>query len=403
MAGYNSLDFFQIICDLRMRPSFTFLSLLFIAFGIVWIVATPAQRSSFIAGLFGPPPQQQLAPTPLKIAAPVVRELPVARPPAVPSNEPVRRFAADGVGDACGGPPTLAVTEVQSSNVYAFRSKDGVPSFSDRPSMAAPTQDVSAKYRRREQYFRINLIHEQAPGAVRLQTRIMADTQQIFLFLARHLEVDRLRQVYLDLRLLPDKGSFNRYRRKHAPSLDTNTGFYMANKNEAVVRILTGRSGDSRTLGVVRHETSHLIAAALFGSLPNWLNEGLAEYFERLDVDGQAKIIRPSGYYLKLLRKRLQRGSLPDLQQHLRLSRQQWRREDQALRYAIAWSLVFFLNSEPQGRHLLASLLSEQAAHRCQRFSTADFLERNHPGGIGSLERHWRRWLAASDPPAQYF
>ena len=388
---------------LSMRPSFTLLSLFFIVAGIAWIAATPAQRSTFIATLFGPPPQQPLQPSPLKTVAALPRHRPAAQAQTVPAAKPARSFAAEGVGDACGGPPTLAVTEVQSSHVYTFHNQDGVTSFSDRLPAAAPTQDVSDKYRRREQYFRVNLIHDQAPNAVRLQTRIMAGTQQIFMFLARHLEVDKLRQVYLDLRLLPDNSSFSRYRRQHAPKLDTNTGFYMPAKNEAVVRILPGRDGDDHTLEIVRHETTHLIAAALFGNLPDWLNEGLAEYFERLDIDGQAKIIRPSPYYLKLLRKRLRRGTLPDLQQHLRLSHRQWKREDQALRYAIGWSVVFFLTTEPQGRHLLASLLGAQAAHRCRRFSTADFLEQHHPGGIAALNRNWRRWVAGSEPPAQYF
>ena len=391
-----------------MRPSFTLLSLVFIVIGLAWIATTPKQHAAFIARLFGPPPRQSIQPPPLTTTAAAPRQPRHARPeaprkPAPRAEEATRRFATDGVGDACGGPPTLAVTEVQSSNVYAFTSKDGVTSFSDRRPAAAPTRDVSGKYRRREQYFRVKLIHDQAPGAVRMQTRIMADTQQIFMFLARHLEIDKLRQVYLDLRLLPDKDSFGRYRRKYAPKLDTTTGFYMTRKNEAVVRILPGRNGDDRTLGIVRHETSHLIAAALFGNLPDWLNEGLAEYFERMDVDGQAKIIRPSSYYLKLLRKRLRRGTLPRLQQHLRLSHKQWNREDQALRYAIGWSVVFFVMSEPRGRHLLASLLAEQATHRCRRFSTADFLERNQQGGLNALDRHWRHWLAATEPPAQYF
>ena len=177
----------------------------------------------------------------------------------------------------------------------------------------------------------------------------------------------------------------------------------MPSRNEAVVRMRAGRHGDDCTLEVVRHETSHLIAAALFGKLPKWLNEGLAEYFERMDVDGQAKIIRPSTYYLELLRQKLRQGTLPDLRKHLRLSRGQWLRESERLRYGIAWSLVYYLMTDPRGRHLLASLLDAKAEHRCQRFSTAKFLDSHYQGGIAALDHGWRRWLAASDPPAHYF
>jgi hypothetical protein len=209
-----------------MRPSFTLLSLFIIAAGIAWISATPAQRTALITRLFGPPPQATAPSTaprrPITTAA--LRPRPAPPKPA-PAQEAPRHFAAEGVGSACGGPATLAVTDVQASNVYAFVDKQGVTSFSDRRPATAATEDVSGKYRRREPYFRIKLIHDLAPDAVLMQTRIMADTQQIFMFLARHLEIDNLRQVYLDLRLLPDKASFSRYRRKHAPMLDTHSGF----------------------------------------------------------------------------------------------------------------------------------------------------------------------------------
>ena len=250
---------------------------------------------------------------------------------------------------------------------------------------------------------RINLIHDQAPDAIRMRTRIIADTQQIFLFLARHLEVDNLRQVYLDLRLLPTLAAFEAYRNQFAPKLDTNSGFYSSKRNEAVVRMRSGRHGDGRTLKVVRHETSHLIAAALFGRLPKWLDEGLAEYFERLDVEGQAKIIRPSGYYLKTLRRHLRSGTLPELQRHLRLSRKQWLRLDQDLSYGIAWSLVYYLMTEPRGRHLLAQLLDAKAARRCRHFDTSEYIDRHYPGGIAGLDQLWRNWLGKSDPPGLYF
>ena len=399
-----------------MRPTFMILSLFTIALGISWLSATPAQRDTVTSKLWGPlparplpqvatdrptsPPRNTAPPSRVHASAPATR---TATARAKPQREAKPRRFAESADNACSKPPTLSVDQVQSSSVYQFVNTDGVVSFSDKRPTQATTRDVSGKYRRREQYFRVNLIHDQAPNATRMQTRIMADTQQIFMFLARHLEVDQLRQVFLDLRLLPTAASFDAYRKKVAPKLDTNSGFYSSARNEAVVRMRSGRRGDDKTLKVVRHETSHLIAAALFGNLPKWLNEGLAEYFERLDVDGQAKIIRPSSYYLRTLRKQMANGSLPNLQQHLRLSRRQWLQEDQNLAYGIGWSLIYYLMTEPRGRHLLAQLLDAQAAHRCQRFDTADYIDDHFPGGIADLDRRWRDWLSRSDPPAHYF
>ena len=390
-----------------MRPSFMIAALFAIAAGLAWLLATPAQRSELIALLPAssaqrPPPMSAAPPRrPQHLSSPVIAAQPTTT--QRDSKRHHRAYSSESADNNCSKPPTLSVNDVQSSSVYQFVNNDGVVSFTDKRPTAVSTRNVSKQYQRREQYFRINLIHDLAPDAVRMQTRIMADTQQIFLFLARHLEIDNLRQVYLDLRLLPTKQAFAAYRKKVAPKLNTNSGFYSSGRNEAVVRMHSGRHGDDRTLGVVRHETSHLIAAALFGSLPKWLNEGLAEYFERLDVDGQAKIVRPSAYYLKTLRHHLRDGSLPALHRHLRLSRKQWLRLDQDLAYGIGWSLVYYLMAEPHGRHLLAQLLDAQAAKRCQRFSTSDYIDRHYPGGISQLEQRWRNWLKQSDPPAHYF
>jgi hypothetical protein len=306
-------------------------------------------------------------------------------------------------GTACNTPPTRSVKDVQSSKVYRFVGKDGVVSFSDREPAAAEANNLSKRYRRREQYFRLRLLHDQAPNAVRMQAHIMADTQQIFVFLTRHLEVENLRQVYLNLRLLPSKASFRAYRRKVAPTPNTTAGFYMPSKNEAVVRLHKGRNGDQRTLEVIRHESSHLIAAALFGNLPSWLNEGLSEYFERMEIQDLAKVIRPSPGFLKLLRKKLRHGNLPSLDRHLHLSNKQWRRKDQSLSYGIAWSLIYYLMSEAEGRHFLAELLDAQAKHRCRPFTTSEFVEQHYRDGIAGLDREWREWLAGPPPPAHYY
>ena len=382
---------------------------------LAWWQASPAQQRTLWGWILGPRPAATVAepvqaidrkrvvvasaPAAARPSAATMARTPTPRTPRPPHGEQVQS-GEDGVGDACGGPPTLAVTDVQASKVFQFKDGSGVVSFSDQAPVTTRSRDVSQKYRKREQYFRVKLVLDQAPAGIRMQTRIMADTQQIFLFLSRHLKVDSLRQVFLDLRLLPDRNTFAAYRRRVAPGLKTNSGFYSSSRNEAVVRM---RHADELTLEVVRHETSHLIAAALFGNLPKWLNEGLAEYFERMEVDGLAKTITPSRYFLKVLRKHQRGGTLPQLPQHLRLSRRQWLREDEKLRYAVGWSIVYHLMATPRGRRFLAALLKAQAAHRCQRFSTANFVDSNYPAGIEGLDRDWRQWLAGRDPVAQYF
>lgn len=155
-------------------------------------------------------------------------------------------------------------------------------------------------------------------------------------------------------------------------------------------------------LAVVRHEATHVIVAGLYGYSPVWFNEGLAEYFEYLQVSGQRRQVEPVAYHLAHLRRLLKRGELIPLYEYVHLKPEQWYGGNRDARYVQAWALVYFLMSEETGKCVLQEMMAQLAQNYCWRFSTVDFIEQNYPGGFAVLEVNWRRWLARDPQPHRY-
>ena len=85
---------------------------------------------------------------------------------------------------------------------------------------------------------------------------------------------------------------------------------------------------------------------------------------------------------------------LPGLEEFFNLSPASWAGEEGPRNYAVAWSLLYFLNQSDGARAALASLLREANANYCIPFNAAEYLASNYPGGMAGLDLDWRAWLA---------
>jgi hypothetical protein len=183
------------------------------------------------------------------------------------------------------------------------------------------------------------------------------------------------------------------------PEVDgwTTTGFYRARSHEAVILYSPPFRRDA--LATTLHELAHLQAAWHLGPhTPHWLDEGLAEYLEMLDVDASGRgdaverwRFRRNDAHLKLLAA----VGPVDLETLLSLSRLGFSRRDAPRRYASAWALVAFLNHSETGRAFFDELLRAAHAARCEAVPDARSALAAYPGGLTALEADWRRWLDA--------
>ena len=234
-----------------------------------------------------------------------------------------------------------------------------------------------------------------------MQDRLSADTRQIFKVLADQLEVSELRQVDLQVKVFDNRQAFNSFKKRIAPELGNNVaGFYSSGHNLAAV--MRNRN-DERTFSTARHESAHVIIAGLFGNIPTWFTEGLAEYFEQMALSGQLKTIHPNDGWIKLLNQKMRQGQLMSLQQYFSYDRQTWRDQDQDTMYAMAWAVTYFLMDSREGKEHLSRFMQELTRDRCQSLNTAQYFEGNYRGGVSRLDQDWQRWLAQGQPAAHRY
>ena len=165
---------------------------------------------------------------------------------------------------------------------------------------------------------------------------------------------DLRRQVYEDL-LLPeqdrrvvvylfsDEGAYAGYMQSTYPSLPPRRAFFIGSPAELAVYAFWG----NQVRVDLRHEFTHGLLHAALESVPLWLDEGIAEYYEVPDAGPQ----RINVEHAQRLSVAVQNGWRPDLR---RLEAIESVDEMHRLDYQESWAWVhFLLHESPETRSLL--------------------------------------------------
>ncbi len=80
----------------------------------------------------------------------------------------------------------------------------------------------------------------------------------------------------IEIYILNDRDSFSHFLKFYYPELPSRRAFFLAQGESRVVYTFMGPKLEED----LRHEAAHALLNLRFGSLPLWLDEGLAEYFE---------------------------------------------------------------------------------------------------------------------------
>ena len=273
--------------------------------------------------------------------------------------------------------------------------------FSDTPPQDVETENLTEQYTSRHQYFTIDVINRGATLPAYMQDHLSTDTRQIYSVLSKQLKISQLRQIDLKVNVFDNKNNFNQFKQSVAPSIGNNvSGFYSSGLNLAAIM----RQGNNeQTFAVARHEAAHVIIAGLFGNIPTWFTEGMAEYFERMSVSGQLKTIAPNMGWIKLLQKQQKTGHLMSLSKYFQYDLKSWRAKDQSTMYAMAWSITYFLMNSRDGQILLRRFMNELALDHCQAINSRAFFSKKYRGGLQKLDQHWQRWLATGPHTSHRF
>ena len=304
---------------------------------------------------------------------------------------------------ACFKTKTKVVTQAAQSSIYAWVDEHGKKYFSDiRPQHEIKLETISSQYKSRLNYFDLTINEDQAKNMGFIRDTISADVRQIYRILTSDLEIKHLRQVKLNLRLFQDQSDFQQYKNKLAPALNTNSGFYISRLNEAIV--YQWPDNDDLTQSVIRHESLHVIMAGLFGETPRWFNEGLAEYFERLQLAGQKKQVKVAQKSIERLTRLYHDGRLPTLASVFDLTAGQfYQKKSVDQNYALSWAAVFFLLSKDEGRSLFNAVTDQLSAEPCSYVNMRELAKQHYQGGMSALEQDFLYWLTSRDIYDHYY
>ncbi|HAN29161.1 MAG TPA: hypothetical protein DCP75_15865 [Haliea salexigens] len=287
----------------------------------------------------------------------------------------------------CARPSTRRREDTDPNLVYRWKDANGLTHMSDeRPEgVIATVLDM----RLSAQDFSYRLMPDGLQLPVDFAGKVAAGSKRMYDVWHFLLGGNKLKQARIDVLLVADDARFAAYRASTSSDTFPIAGFYSMRSNQAFVK--ADPAQPARNLRVTYHEVSHLITASHLGPTPPWLTEGLAEYFETMQVRDQTGAVYPNEAHIRLLRSQV----LPSLHAYLSIDRREWYGEHRERNYAIAWSLIHFLLQGSPGMYALQSTVRQVETHFCRPFSVLQALEKAYPGGLSRLEADWRRWLTS--------
>lgn len=301
--------------------------------------------------------------------------------------------AVERKGRLAGCAATLIlVAGVAHAGVYQWRDADGRVHFSDAPPTHAPSNNLSAQYDF-SLPFEIVIDGIDYRIAASVRERLTSHVRKIFAIYKQALQIDYPQTREFRIVIYGSELEYRRYQRQVAPILENAAGFYNSRTNQ----ITTWGMDDRPLLRLITHEVSHAISASHGRFVPTWLNEGLAEYFEQIDVAGLGARVPVSTHWLAVLKRRQWHRQPPDLRHVLDAPHQDWYAANgpDQLSYATSWSLVWFLMDSAPGRELVRELLA--TPQQPDQVNTSRLIAARWPGGLPAFTDAWRQWLGKAD------
>jgi hypothetical protein len=201
--------------------------------------------------------------------------------------------------------------------------------------------------------------------------------------------------LVIPLRYFPAREAFRDHLARSGKGADDSLlGYYSLRRDEIVV-------GDSRDYpSVLLHEMCHFILHRVFDEVPSWLDEGLAEYFESSSAAPHGLVVMDNPAHRRRLGRWLAGDRRPDLRELMGTNASTWGDHDTAhagLVRALAWSVVDFLRSSPQGRQVLRAFIARLKDHR--GLGSFEAIAATFPGGAEAFERQWLEHVEARATP----
>jgi hypothetical protein len=178
--------------------------------------------------------------------------------------------------------------------------------------------------------------------------------------------------------LFSDESGYRRYMRTTWPNLPSRRAYFIGTSRELAVYSFHG----PRMQEDLRHELTHGILHATLNTVPLWLDEGLAEYFEVSGIETGA----PHPEHVRSLQRSMQKDWIPSI---ARLEGivdfEEFDRDD----YAESWGWIhYMLHSDAQRKQILVDYVNE-----LRDTQTAESILARLPADERPAKHHLASWV----------
>jgi len=213
------------------------------------------------------------------------------------------------------------------------------------------------------------------------QQQIRDEVQHIYRSYVELFDWSPRPRMPVKIRIFGRLAAWNAYPKTIEPALDYRSHYSPAT-GEVVMH---GTRFNIEAIEVMRHEVSHAILHMEIGFAPQWINEGLAEFFR---TNG------PNRAGIEIVKMKIHEGSLEPWARYVDIPFDQWRGESKVVErtyYRIAASMMSFLLSSRSGTKCLRDVLTEA---RTSGFGVLSQTYERHCGNLQVLDANWRKWVA---------
>ena len=290
---------------------------------------------------------------------------------------------------ALAGAILCAVLATANAEIYQWIDEHGKVHFGDKPPPEAKRSaiDLTERYAINRN-FEVEIVPRNYQMGLDVKTKVSVAVSKIFSIYASDFTMRPDADAAIEIHIYGSEQEFRALTRKRGLQIENASGFYSPKEN--VIHVWKNRDV-GRLLEVLTHEASHAIMRHQIGRVPAWINEGLAEYFEIMEVFGQTVVVHPNRRWAETVNLRVRRGLLP-LGDYLSMTRDQWYvfNGNDGLAYALGWSVTFFLMSSEPGIATIRAVL--QHFRNNGEGSPVDLIAAAYPGGFEAFEKEWRYW-----------
>jgi len=263
----------------------------------------------------------------------------------------------------CDAPSLGSVTLQKTKGIYSWVDEKGVKNFSDQKPKAMAQEHVFVS---KDALDFFDLTVSVPSSKVDLKNQIESKLYAVFRAYSELLGIQNVKRVKLDIVILPSKKEYDRARGPFKVSSNTR-GFYTHKLKKAFVLY----RGDKSTIQTAVHEAVHAINHSLLGKTNRWLNEGLAEYFEKLETTMHYAEVGANSDWTKrgyLTGKTLMPASTIG---HSNI----WKEHEVPLMYSSSWAYVHFLMMSDHSRIAFGELLKRESQDKCNLLTLSEVNE----------------------------